>query len=341
MTLSLAEEKILKSIVIPSENDPNKPEFPPGRPRFPATPTYRINIPGFKNVWLKDESKNPTGTHKDRMAWEVVVTYRDIFLAKKRGQYRGELPQMSVISFGSAAVAIQRMLRKYRLPNLKVLIDRKFIPQQVLRVLKKLACEIYETDLSKRPLSWKEILSLTHNRNGLDITSNEALDPTTRFYDWLSYEIINNSPDYVFIPFGTGNLYENILNINKREVSTRKHDPRFKGDVEILRKCNFLGATTNNPNSRAEKLYSPHLPFMHYDEQWIKLYRVAGFCGEESDVYLLKEEYLDEALSIAKSQKINCEPSGIAGLALMLQLRNKLPKDKKMLIVNTGKTKYA
>ena len=112
-------------------------------------------------------------------------------------------------------------------------------------------------------------------------------------------------------------------------------------DVEILRKCNFLGVTTNNPNSRAEKLYSPHLPFMHYDEQWIKLYRVAGFCGEESDVYLLKEEYLNEALSIAKSQKINCEPSGIAGLALMLQLRNKLPKDKKMLVVNTGKTKYA
>jgi len=340
MALSKEEEKILESIIVPSENDPNNPEFPPGNPKFPATPTFQIKVPGFENVWLKDESQNPTGTHKDRMAWEMVVTYRDFLLAKKRGQLKGSLPQMSIISFGSAAIAIQTVLKKYQLPNLKVLYDRKFIEPFALRSLKKLGCELYETDLSKKPFSWREILILTHNRNGLDITSNEALDPTTRFYDWMSYEIINNSPDYCFIPFGTGNLYENILNINKKEVSTENHDPRFKGNVEILRKCNFLGATTNNPHSKADKLYSPHLPFVHYDEQWIKLYRAAGFCGPESDVHLLKEEYLDEAMELAESQRINCEPSGIAGLALMLQMRDKLPKDKKMLIVNTGKTKY-
>ena len=340
MALSAAEEKILESIIIPSENDPNKPEFPPENPKFPATPTYKIIVPGFSNVWLKDESVNPTGTHKDRMAWEIVVTYKDMLLAKKNGQFHGELPSMSIISFGSAADAIQNVLGRYNLPNLKVLFDGKFIESGVLAYLKKIGCEMYETNLSKRALKWKEILALTHNPNGFDITSAEALDPTTRFYDWLSYEIINNSPDYVFIPFGTGNLYENVLNINKKEISTKTHDPRFKGSVKILQKCNFLGATTNNPNSKAMKLYSPHLPFVHYDEQWIRLYRYAGFCGPESNVHLLKEEFLDEALKLAKLQNINCEPSGIAGLALLLQLKNKLPKDKKILIVNTGKTKY-
>ena len=60
MTLSQKEEKILKSIKVPSENNPNKPEFPPEHPRFPATPTYKIKVPGFSNVWLKDESVNPT-----------------------------------------------------------------------------------------------------------------------------------------------------------------------------------------------------------------------------------------------------------------------------------------
>ena len=340
MSLSKKEEEILKSIIVRSENDPNNPEFPPDNPKFPATPTYKIKISGFDNVCLKDESFNPTGTHKDRMAWEMVVTYRDFLLAKKRGQSKDSLPRLSIISFGSAAIAIQTVLKKYKLPNLKVLFDRDFIEPPALKSLKKLGCELYETDLSKKSLSWREILILTHNRDGFDITSNEALDPTTRFYDWLSYEVINNSPNYCFIPFGTGNLYENILNINKKEVSTENHDPRFKGDVEILRNCNFLGATTNNPHSKADKLYSPHLPFVHYDEQWIKLYRSAGFCGPESDVHLLKEEYLDEAIEIAREQEINCEPSGIAGLALMLQLRDRLPKDKKMLIVNTGKTKY-
>ena len=339
MALSKKEEKILKSIVVASENDPKKPEFPADNPKFPATPTYKIKVPGFSNVWLKDESLNPTGTHKDRMAWEIIVTYKDFLLAKKRGQIIGHLPAMSIISSGSAAIAIQAQLKKYGLPNLKVLIDAD-TSQDIVNAIKKIGCEIFETDLGKKSFNWKEILELTHNPDGFDITSSEALDPTTRFYDWLSYEILNSSPDYCFIPFGTGNLFENVLNINKREVSTKNHDPRFKGSLEILRKCNFFGVTTNNPKSKAEKLYSPHLPFVHYDEQWIRLYKYAGFCGPESNAYLLKEQYLDKAMEIAEVQKINCEPSGIAGLALLLQMKNKIPKNKKILIVNTGKTKY-
>ena len=111
--------------------------------------------------------------------------------------------------------------------------------------------------------------------------------------------------------------------------------------MEKLRTCNFIGVTTNNPKTKADRLYSPHLPFIHYDEQWIQLYKHAGFCGSESDVHLVKESFLDEAMKIAESQGINCEPSGIAGLALMLQMKNKLPRNKKMLIVNTGKTKFS
>lgn len=83
MLLSVREEKILESIIVRSENDPYKPEFPFEKPIFPATHTYQIQVPGFINVWLKDESTNPTGTHKDRMAWEMVVSYRDFLQAKK------------------------------------------------------------------------------------------------------------------------------------------------------------------------------------------------------------------------------------------------------------------
>jgi hypothetical protein len=338
MALTKTESEILKSIVVASENNPKKPEFPPNNPKFPATPTYKIKVPRFTNVWLKDESINPTGTHKDRMAWEIIVTYREFLLAKKRGQTTGPLPQMSLISSGSAAIAIQTQLKKYRLPNLKVLVELQ-INREMLNAIKKLGCEVYETDLSKKPFHWKEILELTNNPNGFDITSNEALDPTMRFYDWMSYEIINYSPDYCFIPFGTGNLFENILNINKKEVSSKHHDPRFNGNQEKLRKCNFLGATTNNPQSKAEKLYSPHLPFAHYDEQWIRMYRYAGYCGAESNVFAVEEHYLDEAIALAESQKINAEPSGIAGLALLLQQKEKIQKNKKILVINTGKTK--
>ena len=340
MPLSLAEQRILAAIPVGSENNPHQPEFPADAPKFPATPTYQIAVPGFSNVWLKDESYNLTGTHKDRMAWEIVVTYRAFLLAKERGQFTGELPHMSIISAGSAATAIQTQLAKYGLPNLKVLVD-VHTAESTIAHLKKLGCDIYSTDLSKQAYGWREILALTNNNDGLDITSGEALDPNTRFYDWLSYEILNSNADYCFIPFGTGNLYENILNRAKNEVSTDKHDPRFTGDAVQVSHCNFMGATTSNPNTKAVKLYSPHLPFVHFDEQWMRLYRTAGYCGSKSDVYQVQEQYVDEAIALAESQGIQCEPSGIAGLALLLQMKKQLPTDAKMLIVNTGKVRAA
>ena len=336
MGLTKREEKILNSIIIPSENDPNKPEFPPDNPKFPATPTYQIKIPDFSNVWLKDESVNPTGTHKDRMAWEMVVTYKQFLLAKKGGAIK-KLPKLSILSSGSAALAIQNQLKKYNLPNLNVLMDIS-TKKEKIAYLRKIGCKIFLIKLGNKILNWEDILNFTKNKDGFDVTSNEAYDLTVRFYDWMSYEIINSDADYIFVPFGTGQLYENILNIIKKELNYKSKDPRFKGNYEILKKTSVLGATTINPKSKAEKLYAPFLPFANYSKQWIKYYRFTGITGKMSSVYNLKEEFLEKAMDIARKQSINCEPSGISGLALLLQMKNKIPKNSKILIVNIGKT---
>jgi threonine dehydratase len=339
MALTEHEEKILNLIIVASENDPDKPEFPPDDPKFPATPTYKIDVTGFSNVWLKDESHNRTGTHKDRMAWEMIVTYKEFLKSKKIGKI-DKLPILSILSSGSAALAIQTQLKKYKLPNLHVLMDSQTDPS-IVDNLKKVGCKIFLEDLGKKTFDWEEILRLTNNEDGFDITSNEAYDPTVRFYDWLSYEIINIDADFIFVPFGTGQLYENIMNIIKKELSYKVSDPRFKGKTEVLQKTSVLGATTTNPRSKADKLYAPFLPFANYSKQWIKFYRFTGLTGEMSQVYNLEEKFLDEAIKIASEQKINCEPSGIAGLGLFLQIQDIIPKDKKILIVNTGKTKWS
>lgn len=339
MSLAKEERAILERIVVQSENDPTNPEFPPEAPKFPATPTREIVIPDFSKVILKDESFNPTGTHKDRMAWEIVVTYRDILLAKERGSFLGPLPQMSLISSGSAAVAVQTMLKKYELPALKVLVDSK-TPHEKKKQLEKIGCEVYQADLSRSPLGTRDILALTNNQNGLDITSNETLGPSTRFYDWLSYEILNQGADYCFVPFGSGNLYENILNVIKKEVTADTKDPRLFIDPEQLRRCNVMGATTNDPCSKiAEKLYSPHLPFVHFDEQWIGFYKLAGYCGSRSNVYLVQEKFVDEAIALAKEQEVEAEYSALAGLALFLQMKDTVEPKSTILVVSTGKTK--
>src|SRR3990167_3556077 len=122
MTLTPAEQAILKRIVVASENNPDKPEFPADDPKFPATPTYQIEVPGFSNVWLKDESHNLTGTHKDRMGWEMVVSYKEFLHAKKIGKI-AVLPHLSILSSGSAALAIQTQLNRFALPGLRVLLN--------------------------------------------------------------------------------------------------------------------------------------------------------------------------------------------------------------------------
>lgn len=338
MPLTALEKDIIDSISVPSKNDPERPEFPPDNPHWPSTPIFELDVPGFDQVFIKDESVNPTGTHKDRMAWEMVVTYRDLLRAKADGNI-DVLPHMSIISSGSAALAIQTMLQTYRLPNLKVLVDYK-ISEGIRAALESIGCEVYSTDLSKQVLYTEDILRLTNNIGGIDITSDDSLGPFDVFYDWMSYEIINENADYVFVPYGTGHLFENIVSVAVREASTKVfHDKRFRGNSKQLPDMHFIGATTNSPDTIADKLYSPHLPFVHFDINWIQTAKQKGYLGKHSNVFIVQEQYLQKAMSVAEQNNVVCEPSGIAGLAMMLQSKDVYPRHKKMLIVNTGKSK--
>lgn len=324
-----------EGLYIPSVNDPQKPEFPPKpfyEPRFPASRTFKLEVPGFNNVWIKDESSNPTGTHKARMAWEVLIK-------AKRYQFK----EVSIISSGSAAAAIQHFFNLYKVnTKLKVLMDHRISPQ-IKESLRKMGCEIYETDLGSQSLSGKQIKELTNNKDGIDITYREILDRyNDNYYDWLSYEVLNENPSFCFVPFGTGDLFVNILIIAEREFNNRiyKHDPRFLGSMEKTSQCHFIGATTHDEKSRMDKLFSYYLPSLNDYQFYINSLIQNSRIGNLSSILDVGEEFVEEALEIAKRQSINCEPSGIAGLALLLQMKEEIPDDEKILIVNTGRTIY-
>lgn len=325
----------IEGLYVPSVNDPQQPEFPPRpfyEPKFPASNTVKIEVPGFTNVWLKDESTNPTGTHKSRMAWEVLIKAK-----------RYHIKEVSIISSGSAAAAIQHFFNLYKVnTKLKVLMDYK-ISKDIKDSLRKMGCEIFETDLSKQSLSGKDIKELTNNKEGIDITYREILDRyNDNYYDWLSYEVMNENPSYCFVPFGTGDLFVNILIIAEREFNNRiyKHDPRFSGDIQKISKCNFMGATTHDSNSRMDKLFSYYLPSLDDYQFYINSLIQNERIGNLSGILEVDENFVEEALDIIKKHSIRSEPSGVAGLALLLQMRDELPRDEKMLIINTGSTIY-
>lgn len=308
-------------------------------PSFPVTQTKKVTVDYFTNVYIKDESSQETGTHKDRMAWELIMVCRDIIENKNKGLDNRPLPRFSLISAGSAALAIQTQFRKYNLPALKILVDQK-TDQGILNHLCSLGCEIYKTDLSEQMLSNKEILKLTDNTDGFDITSNQALEPGSSFYDWMAYEILNENADYVLVPYGTGHLYENILNIAKTILTNEQCNTVFHGDKDGIRKCNFIGVTTNFSNSLAVKLYAPFRPFTTSSNEWIGLFSRRGFCGKESKVLEISEEFIIKGSEIMKNLKISSEYSGAVGMGMLYQIKNHIPRDSKILVVNTGCAKF-
>ena len=311
MSLNNTEEKILSSI----EADI----------KIFNTPLIKIEIPLFSQVYVKDESSNPTGTHKDRMAYEILKVYKNFLITKRGSEFSEDIPRMSLLSSGAAAIAIQSKLKKHNLQNLEVLLDEKTDPS-IIRCLRNLGCRIYTQRFTDKMLSSEKILHLTNNEEGIDITSCKAFEPSKEFYRSLVEEI-DEDFGYVLMPFGSGNLYETFLNLAKEK------------NIGWLRKCNIIGGKIDNPKSIANQLYSPFRPFTDYSRQWLKMFRLQGYCGIKSNVYNVEESYLLEARDLLESYKINTSPEGCVGLALLLQLKDEIPKDKKILIINTGKSK--
>ncbi|WP_299495432.1 hypothetical protein [uncultured Shewanella sp.] len=158
-------------------------------------PTSAINIthPIYGKIVLLDESKNPSGTHKDRMAQTIITVYQDMLLSN-------DTLRLSLISSGSAAYAIQIALTKNKLPSLKVLIDSS---RKEIDILKKIGCEIYTCDLESNVLSSTDILALTNNEKGIEITSNMAINPYNNYYKDFVSNLSHYQSGYIFVPYGT------------------------------------------------------------------------------------------------------------------------------------------
>jgi|GEM_PF-805556 len=338
--------------------------FPLKNPSFPASPTIPyFNIAGFDKIYLKDESFNPTGTHKDRLAYEIAMHYKEI-RPRKKLVFQGS-PKLSLITSGGAGIAIQSVLTHFN-TKLNVLLDegikkrelyfdeklkRKIIGADIINALKNAGSNIFFADFKKK-LNSDEICELTDNHDGFDLTFAEDIEYIKEnYYDFLAYEIINQSPDYIFLPFGSGDLMRGLLSIIKKEKEFTKPSKRMFVRRKGLNNIKVYGATTFNPNSKMDKLYSSVFSDNEnkvicekiIDEGYVYNKTNPADFDRASGIVGVEEEFVEKAYKVAADFSINCEPSGIAGLALLMQLKEDgeidIPKDKKILVVNTGRLK--
>lgn len=333
---------LYESISVPSEDDPARPEFPPFSPRFPATPIHEVRIEQLnRTVLIKDESYNFTGSHKDRMAWEIVVFYKQLMEDRVESSQPDRLavPPASIISNGSAALAIQVLFRCFGLPPLKVLIDENATSTPTREKLERAGCEVFPRDLSARELDSSDVLEMTNNPDGYDFTSRNIVDPRRRtYYDWLAYEILNAGAKHIFIPVGTGDLYVNVLAVLRDELTGASYDSRLEGGSLKLVDRVVYGATSEDWKTKMDKLYAAYRPTLIEARNFVSEMRERGYCGTNSAIYDVQEASVAEALEIARSHKIQTEHSGIAGLGLLLERMkaDPIPPEDTVLVVNTG-----
>lgn len=349
------------------EQDPEMPEFPVSNPSFPATPTIPIFLKSYdKWIFVKDESKNyPITNHKARAAWEIFLSAKKFLADKYKKNEIGAKYRASILTSGNFALAIfSRLLLQGINFQLNVIVDKlvlesddprlKHKKDHLLRV-KEVASrfpfnlKVYPKDIHSKRLTSKDILEMTENEGGIDLTFGEEIKSLKNsYFDWLCYEILSQSPDYIFSPFGSGDFMTNILEILIKELRKNKANKskRYFGFDDVLSNCNFYGITTVNNYSVFDKLYAPKEFHPAYDfVSNLSKYYNNGIKGEIDIVFddefteteLMK--YIKEAKGIYKANNIKAEPSGLSSMVLFLKKLNderELYDNKKVLILNTG-----
>jgi hypothetical protein len=334
---------IIAAIPIPkNRDDPKLPIFPPNSPRYPATPSRRLERNKYILI-IKYESYNSTGSHKDRWAWEKLLSYRKSIqneidnLPKSGGSV--EIRPFSMISAGSAAFALQSLFRLYDLPPLRVVMDAERTDAAVRAKLESVGAKIFLTDLDERELSEADILSITDNKFGKDITTRDANTPENEmFYDWLVCEILTQKPTYIFVPFGTGDLFVNIITFIEAEARKKQRSKRLVDAAEDIRGIHVLGATAKERTTLMDKLYAKHRPPEEAIHAKVRALVASEVLGAKSGVFPITDKVADQGLRFAQANGLNTELSGIAGLGLLFEQERQLglkPEDR-VVVVNTG-----
>lgn len=331
-------------------------------PEWRPTPLLRLDLTsnGYGEVLVKNEAdpeSNPTGTIKDRAAWELATLYRDyartLYLKIREGALpkddlkRSPVPTLSLITAGNEGSAIANRFQIHDLPPPRLIVDKK-VSKAVLGQLRQLRASVYLVDLSQRALTTEDILRLTDNQNGVDITSVQFIEPQAIFYDWHVHEVFNemdsNWPNEIYVPYGSGRLMENYLYWQAKSVRNEAAgtpDARLRTKMVTIAGADVLGGEPEKPDSDADKLTAKFKPFLLFKDPDIRGLRNFSFTGEKTGVEKVQEEYIKHGSDILNGYGITAEPSS-DGLALYMQRwdQGQVKPRSKVVVVNTGRGLY-
>lgn len=189
------------------------------------------------NLLVKDESKNPFGTFKDRRS-ELVID---------RAKYE-HVDKLVLITSGNAGYSLTRFAEG---TNIKVVCVVDRVSFNVRNKLEKFSYKVVDVDLSKKIFGPEEIITMTRE------SDEEVIwDVTNGFHEafqTIIEEIKGERPDWLVVPLGSGEAFVGL----------------YEGLKKFKLKTKLVGVGVKGP-SIADKLYTPWTPYKRKIEEILK-----------------------------------------------------------------------
>lgn len=236
---------------------------------------------GLDNLLIKDESKNPFGTFKDRVSEFIIKEALDEHIDK-----------LALITAGNAGYGLSKFAEG---TNIKVvcLIDKN-LKRAIRLKLKRVAYKLIKVDLSKKILKPEQVISLAREND-----KEVIWDVTNRFhqaYEGIIQEIKKEKPDYLIIPIGSGGGFVGL----------------YSGIKRYKMKTKLIGVGVKQKwYSYADKLWTPWTPYKA---------KIESITKEKHQYVKLGEDEIKKTYKEFKSF-INCEPSSSVVFAALLKIK--------------------
>ncbi len=289
---------------------------------------------GFKNLFLKDDTRNPTGSLKDRASYLVAA------FARKHG-----IENIALASTGNAAASMAGISAAF---GLKVKI---FIPKDAPRE-KAVQCLQYGAELELVDGSYDDAyeLAITWSGQNACLNRNTAYNPLTiEGKKTAALEIfceLQNAPDYVFVPVGDGVIlagiykgFSDLLKLNLIGKIPTIYAVQAENSDAIARAFNSgkfekrevpLETKTQKAKTTIADSISVAVPANGYFALQL-LKRFSGKCITVSDAEILLAQK-----ELASKTGLFAEPAAAAAFAGFKKSANKLAKDAVVVLLLTG-----
>lgn len=162
---------------------------------------------GFPNLYVKDESKNPFGTFKDRRSQFIV-----------EHALRNGVQSLCLITMGNAGFSLAQFSRPASI-DVVALVDENLTPS-ILAKLEAESSYVVKLKLNGHVYSPQErVAAARPYANGLlwDVSNGFS-----EAYGSIIYELQDFKPDYLFCPVGSGESFIGLYDaVNRLGLPTR------------------------------------------------------------------------------------------------------------------------